>query len=523
MQKRSTKWLMFALRWGIAVAGVWWVLAKTTFNDRLMILDKDNRLVSMSVLNAPNEDAARFLVHDHSNPDPAKHRYSVPRDQVWTQPAATSVKIKEPSGVIESAKVLAMRPGQHLDPGGTPTELLIRDPRSGKPERISPTRVVGGYTVRVPYPPVEIGLLRLVKQADLAYLLAALFVLPISFLITSRRWHLLLGAMDIRLTQARTFVLNMVGAFYNTFMPGSTGGDLIKAYYAAKHTTHKVRAVLSVIVDRVIGLLALIVLGGVMATVQWQVPDCRRVAIICGLLILATIVGLAVYYHPTWRRATGLSWLLARLPMQRHVHHAVEAMDLYGKRPVTAGAALVMTFPVHMTTIISAYFAGLAFGLKMNFLYYWTVVPVLALVGAIPISPQGVGVMEGFAVLLTQKQGVPVSQAIALAMSIRVGQMFWNLVGGGLFVLRGGYHAISEQEQEELEKDEPDEKGSGFRVLGSGKAQEGTGGQRDQGTKWEKGPAAPSVPSSLRPFVPPAPISTSSLNPVRLSSPKSEP
>ena len=51
--------------------------------------------------------------------------------------------------------------------------------------------------------------------------------------------------MDIRLTQSRTFVLNMVGAFYNSFMPGSTGGDLIKAYYAAKHTTHKVRAVLS--------------------------------------------------------------------------------------------------------------------------------------------------------------------------------------------------------------------------------------------------------------------------------------
>jgi hypothetical protein len=93
----------------------------------------------------------------------------------------------------------------------------------------------------------------------------------------------------------------------------------------------------------------------------------------------------------------------------------------------------------------------------MNFLYYWTVVPVLALVGAIPISPQGVGVMESFAVLLTQKQGVTVSQAIALAMSIRVGQMFWNLLAGGAFVLRGGYHSITEREQQELETDEPSE------------------------------------------------------------------
>jgi hypothetical protein len=313
----------------------------------------------------------------------------------------------------------------------------------------------------VPYPLVDIGLIRLVKQANLTYFIAALLLMPLTYLITSRRWHLLLQAMDIHLTQSRTFVINMVGAFYNTFMPGSTGGDLIKAYYAAKHTTHKVRAVLSVIVDRVIGLLALVLLGGVMASVQWHVPDCRRVAIVCGLLILLTIVGLVVFYHPTWRRLTGLEWLLKKLPMQRHVHHAVEAMELYGKRPLAAGTALVMTFPVHITTIISATLAGMAFGLKMNLLYYWTVVPVLALVGAIPISPQGVGVMESFAVVLTARQGVTVSQAIALAMSIRIAQMLWNLVAG-IFVLRGGYHAPTEREQEEMERDddEPDAQGA---------------------------------------------------------------
>jgi hypothetical protein len=467
MPSRSKKWLLFVLRWGVAVAGIWWVLASVSFQDRVRIVDANNQLRAVPVAHSPHEDWIKFEIRD-KNALPGGD--SISRDQLWTQPDVPTVKITGASGAIESAKVLAIRPGFHLEKGGTPAELLIRDPHTKRPIRIEPSRVVGGYRVPVPYPLVDIGLIRLVREANLTFLLAALMVLPVCFLVTSRRWHLLLEAMDIRLTQSRTFVLNMVGAFYNSFMPGSTGGDLIKAYYAAKHTTHKVRAVLSVIVDRVIGLLALIILGGVMATVQWQVPDCRHVAIICGCLILATIVGLIVYYHPAWRRATGLAWLLKRLPLQRHVHHAVEAMDLYGKRPLASGMALAMTFPVHMTTIFSAYLAGQAFGLKMPFLYYWTVVPVLALVGAIPISPQGVGVMESFAVLLTQKQGVTVSQAIALAMSIRIGQMFWNLLGGGLFVFRGGYHAISEQEQEELEQDsdEPLEKGPGFGVQGSG-------------------------------------------------------
>jgi hypothetical protein len=45
-----------------------------------------------------------------------------------------------------------------------------------------------------------------------------------------------------------------------------------------------------------------------------------------------------------------------------------------------------------------------------------------------------------------------VSQAFALTMSIRIVQILWNLVGG-IFVLRGGFHVPTEQEQEDLETD----------------------------------------------------------------------
>jgi uncharacterized membrane protein YbhN (UPF0104 family) len=100
-------------------------------------------------------------------------------------------------------------------------------------------------------------------------------------------------------------------------------------------------------------------------------------------------------------------------------------------------------------------FAGMAFGLPLHWDYYWVCVPVIVLAGSIPISPQGAGVMEAFAILLTQRQGVTVSQAFALAMSIRLVQIIWNLTGG-LFVLRGGFHAPTESETKELETDDED-------------------------------------------------------------------
>src|SRR5215210_3162192 len=83
------------------------------------------------------------------------------------------------------------------------------------------------------------------------------------------RWYLLLAVQDIRLSKTRTFMLLMVGVFFNLFLPGGTGGDVVKIFYLLKETPgKKAGAFLSVLMDRLIGLLALITLTGVL--VAWN-------------------------------------------------------------------------------------------------------------------------------------------------------------------------------------------------------------------------------------------------------------
>jgi len=129
-------------------------------------------------------------------------------------------------------------------------------------------------------------------------------------------------------------------------------------------------------------------------------------------------------------------------------------MELYRKHKWLVFQALVATFPVHVTVVLSAMLAGKAFGLTISPLYYFVAVPVIVLVGSIPISPQGAGVMEYFAILLVGRQGGTVSQAFALTMSIRMVQILWNLTGG-IFVFRGGYHQPTAAEQRDLQEDSP--------------------------------------------------------------------
>ena len=445
------KWLTFAVRWGIAISGIALVLWNISFYDRVRVLDPvTNQIEKVRVLNNARDSDLQFTAAAPGGGEPKVYR----RDELWVRPDRKSVAIRTASGHVRSVKLYAVKPIDVARSGRSVRQLLVEDPdsASGRGRIVTPAEIVGANDLTVSSPYVETGINRLVREADTKYLLAAIFIVPLSYLLTSARWHLLLESLDIRLSPFRTFVLNCVGCFYNAFMPGTTGGDVVKAYYASKHTTHRTRAVLSVVIDRVIGLLALILVGGTMAAYQWRIKDCRRVALVSGAAIACVVLGCVVFYNRRVRRLTGLDFILRRLPMQRQVTQAVVAMEIYRHRPLPIFTALLLSFPVHVTAILSATFAGWAFRLPLPVFYYWVVVPVVALVGAIPISPQGAGVMEFFAVELTRRHGVTIGQAFALTMSIRLVQIIWNLMAG-VFVFRGGYHAPTETEQEALESD----------------------------------------------------------------------
>jgi uncharacterized membrane protein YbhN (UPF0104 family) len=179
-------------------------------------------------------------------------------------------------------------------------------------------------------------------------------------------------------------------------------------------------------------------------------------------ICICVALGVLVFYNKTLHRISGLDFILKKLPMQKQVRGAVDAMHRYGERPILAIWTLIVSFPVHGAVVTSAMLSGMAFGLQIHWAYYWVAVPVIVLAGALPGPPQGAGVMELFAVLLLRPQGVTVSQAFALTMSIRMVQVLWNLAGG-LFVLRGGFHAPNEVEKKELENLPPEDDEPGDR------------------------------------------------------------
>jgi hypothetical protein len=449
MNSSVKKWSLFSLRWGVAVVGIWWVVSNLSLHDHALVLDEQNVPHDEVVL---RQVGKQFEVEDFRT----RRTVVVDKSRLVSEPDRKTVELLDGS----VAKMLG------LDLAGDINHpiirrVLVQNPINGSGVWISPDRLKD-YRLQVPHTPVQIGLISMVRQASPALLWAAVGIFPITFFMTSLRWRRLMRELEIHISYYKTFVLVMVGSFYNTFLPGSTGGDVLKAVYVARLTPHRTRAVVSVLFDRVLGLIALIILGGSMAARQYAnlalhgfgsdpaARKCEQVALICAVILACAFVGFYILFHPNLRHR--FDPLIGRLPGQKHIRHVLDVMEIYRKRPGLILWALLVSLPVHITVVCSALLAGMAFGLPIQPMYYFVAVPVIVLVGAIPISPQGAGVMEFFAVLLLQKQGATVGQAVALTMSIRFVQILWNLVGG-LWVALGGYHAPSVADKEDLESD----------------------------------------------------------------------
>ncbi|MCI0639969.1 MAG: flippase-like domain-containing protein [Gemmataceae bacterium] len=110
-------------------------------------------------------------------------------------------------------------------------------------------------------------------------------------LLTFLRWYYLVRAQGLPFTRSSALRLGLVGFFFSTFLPGSVGGDIIKAAFIAKEQSRRTVAVATVLIDRAVGLCGLIWLVAILGGYFWStglLSDSATSA--AAKLILETII-----------------------------------------------------------------------------------------------------------------------------------------------------------------------------------------------------------------------------------------
>lgn len=279
------------------------------------------------------------------------------------------------------------------------------------------------------------------------WLLLAQMLLLAGLMICVMRWRILLRALDFQIAFHRVFSIFFIGHFFNSFMPGGTGGDLAKAYYAARETHHrKTEAITSILIDRLIGLVALSLLVVCMIALRLNyflthpriIWACATSFGICaGALAVITLmlsVNLVerIPFIARWRahpRAGKIIDIFAR---------GYNAFYVLRKNPRVLARTIVISSGVHCSIVIAEYAVSKALGLTVPFVDFLTLVPVIGIISAIPITPGGLGLREAITIQLFNALGVPDEKALLLGFIPYLGMAIWGLYGGALFIFTSG-------------------------------------------------------------------------------------
>lgn len=287
------------------------------------------------------------------------------------------------------------------------------------------------------------GLLRFEVLASLRHhpleialsLLLVLATVPIAAL----RWHLLLRCQGFRLPYHKTLSVVFVGLFFNTFLPGSYGGDIVRAGYMYRSAPgHGGRLLFSILTDRLTGLIGLMVLALI---AQIMLPSVMGHEIDLAILIFVAVLLIGALTLPSVGR------LAARIRNLISAHWADRILRVI-EQILTALRLYIDRWPVLLlaVAISAAQFILVLAALAViaDAFDFVTAEPInIALAGifalvvnAIPLTPGGIGIGEAaFANALALIEPAAQGPYATVFLALRAVTLIVSLLGGLVFLV----------------------------------------------------------------------------------------
>ena len=296
-------------------------------------------------------------------------------------------------------------------------------------------------------------LLHALDAANNWWLVPGLVALGGGLLLQAKRWLILLEVQGIVISYWRSLRILMIGMFFNLFLLGSTGGDIIKIFLIMREAPDKkAGALLSVFIDRVVGVLALAAVSAVVILLRWNdlmEHEVTRYGVFTAAVILGGSIGFIV-----------VAWLTGRLDLATKLPHWLPARDKiaeaagafveYARAGKSVGMAFLLSIPAHLLMFSTFWFGSKAFAAGLNLLSVYCVMPIVATVTALPISVGGAGLREGlFIKILGALYATPEPIATLVSLSGFMMQVFWSLIGGAIYL---AYRSTEHASLAEMEK-----------------------------------------------------------------------
>src|ERR1019366_623232 len=255
----------------------------------------------------------------------------------------------------------------------------------------------------------------------------ALFLLATLYLqiaIISWRWNILNGALGFGIGYREAFSLSMIGLLFTVIIPGSVGGDVIKAYYVGMRVPkRRAHAFTTILMDRYLGLLSLLTLAALGVVWNYRVILTNKVMTALATFVMLAFAGgvvslfVAIVFS---KQVTALlRRLVRRVPLASHAGKCCEALEAFRAKPLVLVIGVLMSLPSHLVACLGMHIAmGMVGAGEMPLERFLLIVPLGLISTVIPLSPGGVGIGQGAFFLLCQALSPGTGEAASNAFTV---------------------------------------------------------------------------------------------------------
>jgi len=280
------------------------------------------------------------------------------------------------------------------------------------------------------------------RKASLPWLVVALGVQTLNLIASTWRWRLLLDAQNVKLKSRTLLGSYLVATFFNNFLPSNVGGDVIRIRDTVGATRSKTLATTIVLVDRALGLMALVLISAVGATAAARYYGSGASPIwpswLWAFFLVAAAITAPVVYAPE-----GFGRLLQPLTIVhpewvgKRIDKLTEALSRFRERP--SALAGCFSGAVFVQGLVVVFYLAVVYALKIPITAseLAVIVPISLVVQMLPVSVNGLGLREATFSFYFTRLGLPIESAVLLSLMGAAVLMVFSLSGAAVYVSRG--------------------------------------------------------------------------------------
>ncbi len=292
-----------------------------------------------------------------------------------------------------------------------------------------------------------------ISRSNPFYIMLVFFIILLNRIIMAYKWNILLHVKNIKIKFRVILKIYFISTFLGVFLPPTVGGDTVRLFYTSKEKDRATDILASIIIERFIGLLALLCLSiyGTLSTFLKLYPDEYITFNMIFTLLLVPLLVVALFCISFAKFPIKLSKILKgpnnekkwRQKLQQRFVRIHDSYTSYRDAKFTLFLFFGLTILESLSVIVWNYILiAYAFDLKVDFTYVFAFVPILLALIRLPISLDGFGIHEGSYAFFLGLVGVSSGYAFGIGLT----NHFLTLLG----IIPGGFlYAFSKKKQVE--------------------------------------------------------------------------